>query len=84
MQYFIRPKDTNLVSDDPLSTSTLNAEEIQVVQDYEDEYTTRSGTASHWRDPNKRREAHPSDPLPPGSWTNPPTKTVKSGFPKGR
>ena len=73
MPFFIRPKDTNKVSDDVNSTASMHAEQVQVVQEYEDEYTTRSGVASHYRDPI-RREAHPSDPLPPGNWRGPSTR----------
>jgi len=73
MGFFIRPKDTNkgTLND---SKTNINAEDIGVVQEYEDEYIETTGfdsdtdglsAARHNRDP-KRREAEPGAPLPTG------------------
>ena len=73
MGFFIRPKGSNkdAVND---SKTNLKAEDIGVVQAYEDEYIETSGFdsttdglsgARHNRDPI-RREASPGDPLPRG------------------
>jgi hypothetical protein len=74
MGYFIRPKGSNVDKSDASKTN-LKAEEIGVVQAYEDEYIggeagfdpTVSGLsgAFHHKDTIKR-EAHPGDPLPTG------------------
>lgn len=73
MGFFIRPKNSNkdAVND---SKTNLKAENIQVVQEYEDEYIETTGFdpstdghsgGKHHRDP-KRREAEPGSPLPTG------------------
>jgi len=68
--YFLRPKDTNRDRAD----NHLNAEQVGVVADYENEYLPADGSdfdpaddgksgAFHFKDP-KRREAEPGAPLP--------------------
>ncbi len=73
MGFFIRPKDSNKDAK-PGSKTNLKAEDIGVVQDYEDEYIETTGFDSstdgisggkHHRDPT-RREAEPNAPLPTG------------------
>lgn len=74
MGFFIRPKGSNkgTLND---SKTKYNAEDIGVVQEYEDEYIESNTTfdpatdgksgGKHFRDP-KRREAEPGAPLPTG------------------
>ena len=73
MGFFIRPKDSNKDAKTGSKTN-LKAEDIGVVQDYEDEYIGTTGFDSstdgisggeHRRDPI-RREANPNGPLPTG------------------
>ena len=84
--FFLRPKDTNKASN-----GHINAEAIDVVDAYEEEYIPTTGFDSttngksgavHRRDP-ERREAPPGSPLPGGSWRSGGTKNVASGFGKG-
>lgn len=88
--FFIRPKSSTKSS----ATGQTYVEEIQVVSAYEQEYTSGSGVAQHYRDP-ERREAEPGYSLPTGgrskgisggvrSWNGPVSKSVPSGFGRGR
>jgi len=67
MGHFIRPKDTNKDAK-PGSKTNLKAEDIGVVQDYEDEYIETTGFDSgtdgisggkHHKDPTRREAARP-------------------------
>jgi hypothetical protein len=73
MGHFIRPKGSNKGTSNDSKTN-YNAEDIGVVQEYEDEYIEATGFDSstdgisggkHHRDAN-RREAAPDAPLPTG------------------
>jgi len=73
MGFFIRPKGSNKGTATGSKTD-YNAEDIGVVQEYEDEYIETTGFDSgtdgisggkHHKDPN-RREAAPNAPLPTG------------------
>jgi len=73
MGHFIRPKGSNKGTANDSKTK-YNAEDIGVVQEYEDEYIETTGFdpstdgisgGKHHRDPT-RREAAPNAPLPTG------------------
>jgi len=73
MGHFIRPKGSNKGTTNDSKTN-FNAEDIGVVQEYEDEYIETTGFdpstdgisgGKHHRDPT-RREAEPNAPLPTG------------------
>lgn len=78
--FFLRPKDTNRATN-----GHINAEPIGVVDEYEDEYTDETGVAEHRRrHPSNASEAKGGAPLPGGSWGRAVSKSVPSGFGRGR
>jgi len=79
--FFLRPKDRNL----DRTNNHINAEPIGVVSDYEAEYTNEAGVAEHRRrHPANASEAKSGAPLPGGSWGRAASKSVSSGFGRGR
>lgn len=86
MGFFIRPKDTNK------DGNHFNAEAVLPAQDgVENEYiptasfdadTYGKSGADHRRDPAKR-EAAPSNPLPPGNWRGGGKRSGKIGTKRG-